>query len=192
MISIFKPYNNNPCRSSICSSMLSCITYVYVCVCVCVIACDMYTCAICIRFNIVCITTLQLQRNQGVDSWHCRRRCTPTTPTHPAHTCRQRSRVVVGIAGVGWGGRAEEEDRGAGGRWDETSHTSRKGNGVKVGGAVRYSYPKPCRRARDTHTGKHTHTHTHTLVCHTTARHTHNSLEHAMGSMRTIPCIKIS
>lgn len=28
----------------------------------------------------------------------------------------------------------EEGDRGAGGRWDETNHTSCKGNGVKVEG----------------------------------------------------------
>ncbi|KAI9521608.1 hypothetical protein NQZ68_003762 [Dissostichus eleginoides] len=43
---------------------------------------------------------------------------------------RARNRVVLERGGS----RAEEGDRGAGGRWDETSHTSRKGNGVKVEG----------------------------------------------------------
>lgn len=46
-----------------------------------------------------------------------------------------------------------------------------------------YSYPKLCRRARNTQTQQHTNadTYTRTLVCHTTAKHTQKYVEHCSG-----------
>lgn len=70
-------------------------------------------------------------------------------------------------------------------RWDETSHTSRKGNRGKVEGEVLYSYPKSCRRAGNTYI--HTYTNRHTLDCHTTAKHALRAVYIAVGSRRIFP-----
>lgn len=72
----------------------------------------------------------------------------PPTP-HSSTLCVGRLRVlVVRRGGIG----AKEGERGAGGRWDETSHTSRKGSEVKVKKGVLPSILN-CAVGLETHTG---------------------------------------
>ena len=105
----------------------------------------------------------------------------PHTPpqTNPPHSHSQAiSRGAMGRSA--WRREIEEQKE----KWDETSHTSRKGNGVwgcgGMGvwgweGGVRCSYPKPRRRAGNTHK----------LFGHTTAKHCNR--EEKKSSCRSCP-----
>lgn len=145
----------------------------------CAIACDMYTSAICIIFSIQCITTVLLKRKPawfcffGVFWQRCYQCSTSTSPPHPPNTHVGSKRG----GGESKGSRAKQGDRGAGGRWDETSHTSRKGNRVKVEGEcyiVTLNSAVGLETHIDTATHKCRHLHTHTGLPHD--RKTHSEI----------------